>query len=1095
MAADIKKVKSDKSLIHMHNTNLKKTITSNQDYLKKHNLVSLIPNLLFVIDRKGYFHFFKANNEEELIIPPDQIIGKNISDLPFTKNDARKILLNISKSIKTGKIIDFSYSFNLPDIGRKHYDARMTSINKNEVLVIVTDITEKHEIGSAWRESEQKFRTLFESSNDGIFILKNDKFIDCNLKAQELFDRTEEELLEHSPYEFSPKLQPDGQNSKNKAIYYIKKAIKGYPQRFKWAHTRSNGKEFISEISLNVFSFNEEKYVQATVRDISDQIKFESRIKEKETKLKQLNEELTSQNEEYKSLNEEYIAVNEELNNTHGTLQNAYRELKKREDLYKNLNESSPIGILLFDTKGNILEANTAIIRILGSPSFEATKSINVLKFKPLIDSGFSEDFTNCLISGHNVSNQKYYITNWDKKIFVNYSFTPICDEMNNIIAVLSNVQDITSQKEAELSLIESEKKYRLIADNHTDLVWTRNLDLELTYISPSVYRTFGYTPDEYKLLPMKRIYHEESYNYIMSLFNSEMTKYYNDILDIDDYCQIIEAQVIKKDRSLIWVELNVSLTLDENKKLIGLHGVTREISKRKKAEQSLRESEEKFRFAFQTSPDAINISLLETGKSVDFNEGFENISGWKKEEVIGKDTSEIKIWKNPEDRIRFTDLLKKNGSVENMEAEFRRKDGKIITGIISAGLINLNNTPHIIAITKDISDRKQTEIELLKAKDRAVESDKLKTTFLSNMSHEIRTPMNSIVGFANLLTKPDLTVHKKELYIKQINRSSDLLLHLIDEIIDLSKIEANQLHIENEICCLKDVFNELYTYFNEELKIKNSPDLQFKMNLPENKELYCINTDKYRLKQILSNLLNNAFKFTQSGEISFGFNLYDPDNMMFYVKDSGIGVPPEKINLIFERFVQANFDESRRIGTGLGLTISKKIIELMGGRIWVESDINKGSVFYFVMPYKSVSSIDDITKNKVFINNNINWKNHTILIAEDDNMNYMFLEEMFFESMVNLIRAKTGEEAIEQVLKNPKIDLVLMDIQMPGMNGYEATEKIKSINPDIPIIAQTAFAMSVEKEKSLKSGCSDYITKPIMPDVLINTLKKYLKE
>lgn len=1073
----------------------KNYLSKNEEYIQKYDLINIIPNLMFVIDLKGYFHFFKAEKQEELAMPADLIIGKNISDLPFSKQEVRKILINIKNAIDKKATVSFSYTLQMPD-SMHYYDARMTAINENEVLTIVTDVTDKHEIGSAWRESERKFRTLFESSNDGIFIMKNDKFIDCNIRAQELFDRSEEELLEHFPYDFSPEFQPDGQKSMDKAQKYINKALDGITQRFKWNHTKKDGSEFTSEICLNAFSFNDDIYLQATVKDISEQLIYESHLLDKEIKLKLLNEELTSQNEEYKSLNEEYLAVNEELQETNKALGNAYQELKKREELYKRLNESSPIGILLFDKEGNILEVNNAIINILGSPSKEATKKINVLKFQPLIDAGFVDDYLKCISTSQNINNKKYYITNWGKKIFVEYSFTPIYDEQKNVIAILSNVMDKTAHNLAELSLIESEKKYRLIADNHSDMVWTRTMNLELTYVSPSVKKILGYTPDEYKETPLNKLYNEKSYNKMVTLLRTELEKYKNNKLDVSTYNVLFEAEAIKKNNEIVTVEISAALTLDDDKKVIGLHGVTRDITKRKIAEISLRESEEKFRFAFYNSPDAINISNIETGALIDFNKGFENLTGWTKEEALGKNAVELKVWRNIEDRRRFVEMIRKEGKIENLEVELKQKGGRIITCIISASIVNLNNVPHIIAITKNITERKLTEKALMTAKEKAIEADRLKTSFLANMSHELRTPMNSIVGFANLLTKPNLTVHKKELYIKQINRSSDNLLHLIDEIIDLSKIESNLLSIEYQVCNLRDVFNELFLYFNEEKKSGNLQELKFRISFPDEKEIYYLNTDQYRLKQILFNLLNNAFKFTISGEINFGFKLSDANNLLFYVKDTGSGIPADKTKTVFDRFVHSDPEnKSLQKGTGLGLTISKKIIELMGGKIWVESVENKGSTFYFTLPYSKIDPAKIVSTISAQTENIVKWGHHTILVAEDDDMNFMFLEEMFSETEINLLRAKTGEEALTSIRKNPKIELILMDIQMPEMNGLEATEKIRLINQDIPIIAQTAYAMPSEKEKSIKSGCTDYITKPIMPDMLIGTLKKYLKE
>ena len=388
----------------------------------------------------------------------------------------------------------------------------------------------------------------------------------------------------------------------------------------------------------------------------------------------------------------------------------------------------------------------------------------------------------------------------------------------------------------------------------------------------------------------------------------------------------------------------------------------------------------------------------------------------------------------------------------------------------------------------------KENEITLRMAKEKAEEADNLKSSFLANMSHEIRTPMNAIIGFSDLLTRKSIPQEKKDIYAQYITNSSKALLNLIDDIIDIAKIEAGQLKINKSSTRVNVIFNEMIEYVNNEKKrIKKEHIL-----ITKSEAIYDINfsilCDPLRLRQILTNLLNNALKFTHKGIIEFGYMIPNNATILFYVSDTGIGLSDDKIPLIWDRFRQADDTTTRQYGgTGLGLAISKKMVEMMGGRIWAESEKGKGSTFFFTLPLIIPNESTRIIEDNLESSTSDNFEGKTILIAEDEDNNFLFLQEVLSSTKVTIIRAKTGLQAVDIIKKQPEISLILMDIKMPEMNGYQATTTIKGIKPSIPIIVQTAYAMADDEIKGKNAGCDDYLAKPIKPELLIKMLRRYL--
>jgi len=377
-----------------------------------------------------------------------------------------------------------------------------------------------------------------------------------------------------------------------------------------------------------------------------------------------------------------------------------------------------------------------------------------------------------------------------------------------------------------------------------------------------------------------------------------------------------------------------------------------------------------------------------------------------------------------------------------------------------------------------------------IQQKKKAEEADHLKSAFLANMSHEIRTPMNAIIGFGQLLDESDVNPAQKK-YLNILRENSFHLLNLIDDIIDISKIEANQITIINDEFSVNGLLESVKKIIQKYLENYKKQHLNLICNiLPED---IILDADHTRIKQVITNLLSNATKFTEKGNITFGCELRQ-DEVLFYVEDTGIGIEKKNFGNIFERFGKIENQSNEQIfrGTGLGLTISKQLVELMNGSIGFDSEPGIGSRFYFSIPGK----ISKRSSNKPVISNKpteYKFKGELILIAEDDDNSYSFLEEILNSKGLSAIRASNGAESVELCKTNPDIKLILMDIKMPKMDGIEAVKIIKEFLPDLPIIAQTAFAMETDLKKSLSAGCDDYISKPINTNLLLQKIKTLL--
>ncbi|MBU0489480.1 MAG: PAS domain S-box protein [Bacteroidetes bacterium] len=504
------------------------------------------------------------------------------------------------------------------------------------------------------------------------------------------------------------------------------------------------------------------------------------------------------------------------------------------------------------------------------------------------------------------------------------------------------------------------------------------------------------------------------------------------------------------------------------------------------RAKEKAEESENQIRSMFSVSN--AGIVLIDTkGSLLEWNETFRSFFGYSQEEFR---TFSSKTLTFPDDMPESLDKISKLVSRQignfRIEKRFVRKDKTVFwADLFAAPLIKGENVYAIIGVVNDITERKQTEIELIAAKEKAEESNRLKTAFLQNISHEIRTPLNAICGFSGMLNDSDISEEKRKSYVSIIQSSSDQLLSIVSDILTISAIETKQEQIRISKVSINDTIVELLSIFKPQA-LRQNISLYVKQEFAD--EQVEIFTDKAKFTQILSNLLTNAMKFTHEGYVEFGYALKG-ENIEFYVKDSGIGIQREMQEMVFDRFRQG--DKSIQVkygGTGLGLSISKGFVELLGGTIWVQSEIGQGSIFYFTIPYNPV-----IETNSTSAKPNQSGDVITVVVAEDEEYNYLFIEELLINMGLKIIHAKNGQETVDLCKTDPNIGLILMDIKMPVMDGHTAAMLIKELRPDLPIIAQSAHALEHEIEQY--SGIFDaYYAKPIDREKFMLTIISYVK-
>jgi len=647
------------------------------------------------------------------------------------------------------------------------------------------------------------------------------------------------------------------------------------------------------------------------------------------------------------------------------------------------------------------------------------------------------------------------------------------------LVGLQGVARDITERRKSEFALKENELKLRRIAENISDLVWTTDMNLNLTYISPSVQKILGTSPEEYLKKKIVERYPSDTINKIQSIIKDELKYQAHNKKDLNR-SQIIEIEHYKADGSLVCCEMNFKFICGEDGGVpIGLQGVTRDITERKKAEEQMLA----LASIVEQSNDIIVVKDLKM-KVVATNSAFVKAAGRNSiDELIGKTDSEI--FNMPPDQEPIKTYIANELQTQRLgtgqfilkEELLYMQNGDILTNQVKKYPI-FNSQQQLIGsgtISVDITERKKAEADLILAKEKAQESDRLKTAFIQNITHEIRTPLNGILGFSQFLMESKLSEDERQEYYQYLETSCNRLVQTVNDFMDISKIATGAMEVTINNFLVDELLDELL-YFTTQLCSKK--DIKVNLILQQGNSGLYLNSDMELLRRALKHLLSNAEKFTQKGSISFGYKI-EKNLPIFFVNDTGVGISKDKIPLMFNYFMQEDTSLTRGYeGSGLGLSITKGIITLLGGDIWVESEKNVGSTFYFTVPKLDSKSG---TRKFTFTSwNKCKDESPCILIAEDNETNYYYLKLLLEKEGYTTLHAENGADAVELCMYHPEVNLVLMDIKMPIMNGIEATQEIKKFRQDLPIIAITAYARNGDDHKILEAGCDDILPKPL---------------
>lgn len=554
----------------------------------------------------------------------------------------------------------------------------------------------------------------------------------------------------------------------------------------------------------------------------------------------------------------------------------------------------------------------------------------------------------------------------------------------------------------------------------------------------------------------------------------------------------VVEEAYTHRDGHVDYFQVVKTPILDPQGNVIGSQGMQFDITQHKRTEEALLAEQYLLNAFMDNTPDLVYFKDAES-RIIRFNKAYLRAQRATDERaILGKTDFDFFTAEHAKEAFEDEQSIMRTGEpLINIEEKETWQDGRVTWSLTSKfpsrnkeGVIN-----GTFGVSRDITAQKMLEQELIAAKLKAEESDRLKTAFLHNISHEIRTPMNAIMGFSGFLSDPDMSEVQKSHFAQVIQQSSQQLLSIIDDIVRIATIEAGQEKLnENELH-----LNNLLVFLREQFAAKAGvKNLSFEMMPGLDDDRSLIIADETKLMQILSNLLENAIKFTREGQVLVGYTLKH-GQLEFFVKDTGIGIPESMHETIFNRFSQVESSISRQFGgSGLGLSISKAYVDLQGGKIWVESEPGEGSSFYFTLPYRHVSHANNRTDVSPITLQTEEGQGTTFLVAEDEDLNFMLVRELLRKFKVKIIRAVNGAEAVE-IARTTKVDLVLMDLKMPVMDGFEATRTIKSFLPDLPILALTAYSLEADRERAIQSGCADVIVKPINREYLYERLNAYL--
>ncbi|MDT8394014.1 MAG: PAS domain S-box protein [Bacteroidales bacterium] len=646
-------------------------------------------------------------------------------------------------------------------------------------------------------------------------------------------------------------------------------------------------------------------------------------------------------------------------------------------------------------------------------------------------------------------------------------------EENGKVVRVRGSFQDITERKMAEEALIESEQKFRNLFQDHAAVKLI--IDPEngkIVEANKAAAEFYGWSIEDLQKMNIAQI---------NVLPPSQLKKEIEKARSLNKIQ--FEFKHRKADGKLVDVEVFSSSINIEGKQF--LHSIIHDISEKKKAEEKIH--------LLSKAIESSSVSVVITDSMGDINyvnQFFTELTGYTREEVYGNNPRVLRSGHQPEEFYKNLWKTILSGSDWQGEILNKKKNGELFwaKAFISPITNSLGKISHFISIEEDITERKRMLDDLVAAKEKAEKSDKLKTAFLNNISHEIKTPLNGILGFGQFLADPGLSADKRAEMLVLVQRSANRLMNTVTDYMDMAMLFSGTMEARKKEFVLNSLFEDIIKNTKQLCAEKN---IDFKVEIPRGSDGLTINSDPEFIRRIMDNLLDNALKFTMQGGITCGYRI-KPGFVGFFVQDTGKGIDEDNKKLIFDMFTQEDLSLTRGYeGSGLGLSLAKGMVRLLGGNITVSSEKSKGSTFTFSVPIGSNITSEPMSTYATTRDTGI--KKPLILVAEDDDLNFRYIESVLKLENYNYLHAKNGSEAVDYCKKNPEISLVLMDIKMPFMNGFDASRQIRDFRPKLPIIATTAYAQTGDEHRILAAGCTDYLAKPIKKDDLLAAINKYI--
>jgi PAS domain S-box-containing protein len=1114
-------------------------------------------DLYYKTDLKGILRDISPSVKKLTGYEREELIGKPVFEIYKNPHDRINFLKALKK---TGNVEDYELTLFGKDEKEIIASATsQTLYDKNNKPIgiegVLRDITERKQAEELLYESEEKYRAIVENSHDAIYIYKGDKFLFINDKTFELSGYNKEELYEMIIWDL---IHPD--DRKRIEEYGRKRfAGKETPDTYSARIIAKNGDVRDCEFAVRMIRYKNDFAILGAIHDITERKQAENDREATIELLEVLNTktDLCGLMQNVLHLMSELSgceAVGIRLRDGDDF---PYYETKGFPDDFveaeKHLCVDDVDGQVQRDEVGNPVLACMCGNIICGrfdpsKPFFTAHGSFVSNCTTELLANTTEEDRqartrNRCNAEGYEsvflvplrMGSETFGLLQFNDSR--KGCFTP--KFIMQIERLADNVAIAIAQRQAEKALLEREQFHRGLLDDMVSFVAVLKPDGEVIFVNNTPLKVGGLELED---VEGKKFYdcgwwtHSEEVHQTVKKYVEQCAC---------GQALIHDIQIRTADGSLMWIEYSMHPIFDEDGSVKYLIPEGRDITKRKQADEELNRNFQQQKLLTEISYLFTNLGKFDENMKESLRligeyagvsrvyvfEDFNNseftkntyewcnkniepqidnlqevpyiiIPSWKKILIEKEMVLSCNILELPQDLINILEPQKIKSIfvlpiyVKNQFFGFMGFDDCENNRIWKKTEIELLRT--VTNIISTLFERKLAEENLIQALVKATESDRLKTSFLNAMSHELRTPLNAVIGFSELIdygTEMDTILD----FCNTINKSGNHLLGIIEDIFDISMIESEELKILKEKFEITKLFKDIQTTLIDEQDIENKQNIEIRFKPGENYKDIIVYSDCHRLKQILIHLLKNALKFTHEGYIEYGFSkeIINNESMLkFFVKDTGIGISKEKHKIIFDIFRQVEDSDTRKYeGVGIGLSIAKRLAEFLGGKMWLESVEGKGSTFYFTIPFTN-TIVKKRNKKSTETKKANDFSGKIVLIVEDVESNYLYLEVLLKTLNIEILWVQNGSDAIQVSSENSDIDLVFMDIKMPGLiNGYKTTKQIKKFYPNLPIIAQTAYALAGDKEKAIEAGCDDYISKPIKKKTLFEIIEKYLNK